>query len=323
MSEAPSLPAGGVRESSAQAERPSGTTSAKMAESESADTRHTRISPESSWLLDVREIWRFRELLWTLAGRDLKVRYKQTVLGVVWVIFQPLVTALIFTFVVGTVLRVPFSGGVPTLLAIFAALTGFYLFRDSVNRSSTSLVSNRNLVSKIYFPRVLLPMSGVLNALVDFAVSLSVFAVIWIVLGLRDVPGDAVHVPSPGLHLLLWPVCVAVLLMISLGFGMAATALAASWRDVGHVVPVILMILLYASPVMYDIDRISNIPGWGQALYFANPLAGLLAAYRWSLIGAGTVSWGAFAWSAICGVLLLTIGVLIFKRMERRFADVI
>ena len=323
-----SLTAGNVRESGASAEAPAGSLAAGSALP--VDSRHTRIVPESSWLLDLHEIWRFRELLWTLAGRDMKVRYKQTVLGVVWVVFQPLATALIFTFVFGRVLRIPFPDGVPGLLFIFAALTGFYLFRDSVNRSSTSLISNRNLVSKIYFPRVLLPVSGVLNALVDFAVSLAVFAAIWVVLGIFARPGDGVTIPTPGWSLLLWPVCLLILLMLSLGFGMAATAMGASWRDVGHIVPVVLMILLYASPVMYDVGYLLDDSGaargiatWQKALYFSNPLAGLLAVYRWSLIGTGAISWLAFGWSAFCSTAMLIVGVLVFKRMERRFADVI
>ena len=330
------LTAGNVRESDT-ADRAEG----DPVPPEGMTNRHTLIRPESSWLLDMTEVWRFRELLWTLAGRDLKVRYKQTVLGVIWVIFQPLATALIFTFVFGRVLRIPFPGGVPALLFIFSALTGFYLFRDSVNRSSASLISNRNLVSKIYFPRVLLPVSGLLNALVDFAVALTVFVSIWVVLALTA--GPEVTIPAPGWPLLLWPVCVVLIVMLSLGFGMAATALGVSWRDVGHVVPVILMILLYASPVMYDVGYLldappaaatqdaagltaatsSAIPRWQKALYFSNPLAGLLSVYRWSLIGTGAVSWLAFAWSAACSVLMLIMGVLIFKRMERRFADVI
>ena len=287
--------------------------------------RHTRIGPESSWLLDLREMWQFRELLWTLAARDLKVRYKQTILGVAWVVLQPLATALILTFVFGTVLRIPFPGGIPPLLFIFSALTGFYLFRDIVNRAGSTLVSNRQLVSKIYFPRVLLPMSAVVNALVDFGVGLALFLVIWVVAALRADGSSGIVVPAPGLHLLLWPVCVALLIMISLGIGMAATAMATSWRDVGHVIPVLLMLTLYASPVMYDLSYAlsPDIATWKQIAYFSNPLAGLVSAYRWSLIGGGTVSWLAFAWSAIAAVGLLVGGIVVFKRMERRFADVI
>lgn len=287
--------------------------------------RHTRIGPDSSWLLDPREIWQYRELLWTLAGRDLKVRYKQTVLGVAWVILQPLATALILTFVFGTVLKVPFPGGIPPLLFIFGALTGFTLFRDIVNKAGTSLVGNRPLVSKIYFPRVLLPMSTVLNALVDFAVGMALFVVIWIFMALAADPTKGQVVPVPGWNLLLWPVCVLMLVMIALGIGMAATAMAVSWRDVGHVIPVALMLALYASPVMYDVGFVLNpeIEAWKQAAYFSNPLAGLIAAYRHSLLGAGTVSWPAFIWSGAASVLLLAGGLLVFKRMERRFADVI
>ena len=289
-----------------------------------AGAGHLRIGPESSWLLDLREMWRYRELLWTLSGRDLKIRYKQTVLGVAWVILQPLATALILTFVFGTVLRIPFPGGVPPLLFIFGALTGFNLFRDIVNRAGTSLVGNRPLVSKIYFPRVLLPMSAVLNALVDFAVGMVLFVVIWLVLAAFG-SGEGVVIPKPGATLLLWPVCVAMVVMIALGIGMAATAMAVSWRDVGHVIPVLLMLALYASPVMYDVSFVlqPEVERWGQAAYFANPLAGLLAVYRYSLLGEGTVSWLAFAWSAVAAVLLMAGGLLIFKRMERRFADVI
>lgn len=289
-------------------------------------TRLTRIRPTRGWSTsDLREAWRFRELLVTFALRDIKVRYKQTVVGVGWVVFQPLVTALIFTFVFGRIARLGFPGNTPLLLGIISALTGFDLFKSTFMRSATSLVTNAQLVRKIYFPRVLIPLSNAISSLLDYCVAMAVFTIIYIafaVLSMRE--GSEMIIRAPGLQILLVPVCLLLFVMIAMGLGMAATALAASYRDIQHIVPVVTQLAMYASPVMYDISYVyENASRPMQIVYFANPIAGLVSVYRYALIGAGTVSWGAFAWSCVCAVLFVTIGALVFRRMERKVADVI
>lgn len=298
------------------------------AQTQSADpaTQLTRIRPTRGWSSeDLRELWKFRELLVTFAVRDIKVRYKQTAVGIIWVIFQPLATALIFAFVFGKVARLGFPGNTPLLLGIFAALTGFNLFKDTFNRSATSLVTNAQLVRKIYFPRILVPLSAAIGAMVDFLVSFSVFIVIWILLGVLSLrEASEMNINPPGLQILLAPVCLGLFLMIAMGLGLAATALAASYRDIQYIIPVVLQLALYASPVMYDVSEVSkNTSPAMELLYFSNPLAGLVSVYRWSLIGSTTVAWGAFAWSVVFAIGSAVLGAIVFRRMERRVADVI
>lgn len=274
---------------------------------------------------DLREVWRFRELLITFAVRDVKVRYKQTSVGIAWVVLQPVITALIFAFVFGQIARLGFPGNTPLLLGILAALTGFDLFKSTFMRSATSLVTNAQLVRKIYFPRVLAPLSTALSSLLDYCVAMVVFIIAYAGFALYSMQeGTDMIIRPPGVQLLLVPVCLLVFIMIAMGVGMAATALAASYRDIQHLIPVITQLAMYASPVMYDVGYVyENASRPMQILYFANPIAGLVSVYRYALIGAGTVSWGGFAWSCICAVLCFVIGALIFRRMERKVADVI
>ncbi|CAN5868621.1 ABC transporter permease [soil metagenome] len=271
---------------------------------------HLTIRPRSGWAaLDLREIWLFRDLLLALAGRDLKVRYKQTSLGVAWVILQPLIGAGIFAFVFGAVAKLEAPGGVPYFLFSFVGLLAWNAFSGTVNRSSGAMVGNEHLVSKVYFPRLILPISTIFAALIDFAVALGMLAVL---LGLLW------HLP--GTALALMPLVLALMLTLALGIGFAATALSVSYRDVGYVVPVALQFLLYASPVAYPLQE---VPEQYRAIYLLNPLAPLLEAFRWSLLGVGEVLWGHLLYSAACAATALIAGAFVFKRMERKFADVI
>ena len=271
---------------------------------------HFTIRPRSGWAaLDLREIWLFRDLLLALAGRDLKVRYKQTALGVAWVILQPLIGAGIFAFVFGAVAKLEAPGGVPYFVFTFVVILSWNSFSGTINRSSGAMVGNEHLVSKVYFPRLILPISTIFAALIDFAVALGMLAVL---LGLLW------HLP--GATLALMPLVLALMLTLALGIGFAATALSVSYRDVGYVVPVALQFLLYASPVAYPLQE---VPERYRAVYLLNPLAPLLEAFRWSLLGVGEVLWGHLLYSAACAVTILIAGAFVFKRMERKFADVI
>ena len=284
------------------------------------------IRPPKGWQpLDLAELWRFRDLLTTLAGRDLKLRYKQTALGVIWVVLQPLMAAGIFAVVFGGVADLKAPGGLNYFVFSFAGLLGWNLFSNTLTKTSGSLVGNANLISKIFFPRLVLPLSQTGSALVDFSVSLGMMAVLLVAFGV-----------APGWGLLLLPVWVALLLCLAVGVGLITSSLAVQYRDVNYILPVFVQMLTYASPVAYSLamvlDRLSGPAGAGDGgwkrdaltwFFYVNPLTGLLEATRWSLLGQGTLPLGLLAYSAALSLGLLFAGAFAFKRMERMFADVI
>ena len=263
----------------------------------------------SGWAgVNLVELWRFRDLLFTLAGRDLRLRYKQTVLGVVWVVLQPLLAAGVFSFVFGKVARMP-SDGVPYFIFSYAGLMAWNLFSGTLNKVSGSLVGNSHLISKVFFPRLILPLSSVPSALVDFGVAGGMMLVL---LCLEHL--------TPGWGLLLLPVWTAMLLAFATGIGLWTTSLMVSYRDVGYVVPVALQILLYASPIAY---AMSAVPEPLRVWYRLNPLVPVLEAFRWSLLGRGSLDVPALGWAAGLIAVVFAFGLFSFKRMERKFADVI
>lgn len=267
------------------------------------------IRPDSARSLGiVTDLWQFRDLLWALADRDLRLRYRQTVLGVAWVVLQPLLGALIFTFVFGVVARLD-SEGVPYLLFTFASLAGWGLFNGIVSRSGSSLVQNSGLIGKVWFPRSVLPCSTVPAALVDFAVALLV---------LGGMMAWLAHTPS--IALLTLPLWAALLIALALAIGFAASALMVRYRDVQHILPVALQLLLYASPVAY---AASNVPERFRALYYLNPVATALDGLRWSLLGTAQPPMSAVAYASMVTLTMLVLGTWLFRRMERSFADVI
>jgi len=274
-----------------------------------ANKPHLSIRPAPGWqALNVRELWQFRDLLITLAGRDVKLRYRQTALGVLWVVMQPLLAAGIFSFVFGKVAKLP-SDGVPYFLFAYAGLLGWTAFANTLSKASTCLVQNSHLVSKVFFPRLVLPLSTVFSTMIDFSVA---FVMLLVMMA-------SYHI-APHLGLLLLPVWLALLMMLAVGVGLYAAALTVSYRDVQYVMPVMLQFLLYASPVSY---AVSAVPLHWRHLYFLNPLSGLLEAFRWSVLGHGTVPWGSVAYAAVLALTIFLVGAFAFKKMERRFADVI
>lgn len=267
------------------------------------------IRPESSRSLGlVADLWAFRDLLWSLADRDLRLRYRQTVLGVAWVVLQPVLGALIFTFVFGVVAGLE-SDGAPYFLFTFASLAGWGLFAGILARASGSLVQNSPLIAKVWFPRAVLPVSTVPAALLDFAVALVVL------LGLMLWSGIA---PTPAM--LLAPLWVLGLITLALGFGLIGAALMVSYRDVQHILPVATQLLLYASPVAY---AVANVPERFRTLYYLNPLAPLLEGLRASLLGTPMPPAGTILWAAAVAIGAFVLGTFVFRRLERRFADVI
>ena len=270
---------------------------------------HLTIEPSKGWVaLDIKEIWDFRDLFFTLAGRDLKLRYKQTALGIIWVVLQPLMAAGVFSFVFGTVAKLP-SGGAPYLVFSFAGLLGWNFFSNVLTKVGGCLVGNAPLISKVYFPRLILPLSNIGSCVVDFLVAGAMM--VFLLAVYRLVPSAAV---------LLLPVWLLILTAVALGVGLCTAALAVSYRDVQYILPVFTNILLYASPVAYSVAAVPANLRWAYEL---NPLTPPLEAIRASLLNMPFPGARSLAVSAGLAVVLLGIGLYSFKRMERNFADVI
>jgi lipopolysaccharide transport system permease protein len=268
-----------------------------------------RIEPKSDWTaIKVRELWHFRDLLMALAGRDLRLRYKQTVLGAVWVVLQPLLAAGVFSFVFGTVAKMP-SDGMPYFLFSYAGLLGWNLFFNTVSKTSGCLVGNSHLISKVFFPRLILPLSTIPSTLVDLAVALMMMGVLMVIYHIK-----------PGAQLAMLPVWILLLMLLSLGIGLVTSALAVSYRDVTYILPVVLQLLLYGSPIAY---AASAVPARVRTIYQLNPLAPLLDAFRWSLLKRGELSGGFLTIASVVCVVTFFVGLYSFKGMEKRFADVI
>ena len=267
------------------------------------------IRPPSRWApVKLDELWSYRDLLARFVARDVTLRYRQTVLGVVWVVLQPLLAAGAFSFVFGRVAGLS-SDGVPYFAFAFAGMLAWNMFSGIVGRMSGSLTGNAALVSKIFFPRLILPLSALGSILLDFVVSLGMMAVILVVAGV-----------APTWTIVTFPLWVVGVLALATGLGLLAGALMVPYRDVQYIVPFLTSILLYISPVGYSV---SNVPASVRTLYELNPLTGLLEGFRWSLLGIGELSAFATIWAAVVSVALLVVGVLAFSHMERRFADVI
>jgi lipopolysaccharide transport system permease protein len=267
------------------------------------------IRPTRGWRsLDLREVWRFRDLLVMFAVRDLKLRYRQTALGVAWVVILPILGAGIFAMVFGRVARLP-SAGVPYFLLAYVGLLGWNLFQGTLSRAGGSLVTHAHLVSKVYFPRVIVPLSAGVSACIDTLVALLLLVILLPVYHLGLTPA-----------VLLVPVWLLLLQVLGLGLSLYASALSVSYRDVSHILPVAIQFLLYASPVGY---RATQVPHTFQAMYLLNPLAGLLEALRWSILGTVEPRWGSVAYAAVVSCLVLVGGAFAFRRMERKFADVL
>jgi lipopolysaccharide transport system permease protein len=267
------------------------------------------IRPPGMWSpLALGEMWQYRDLLFTLAARDVKLRYRQTAMGVIWVVLQPLLGAGIFAVVFGRVAKLP-SNGLPYMVFSYAGLLGWNAFNSTLAKSSACVVQNSHLVSKVYFPRLMLPLSTVLSTLIDFGVAMAVMAAIMVSYGI-----------TPGWGILLLPVWLALLILLAIGVGLYTSALMVSYRDLQYAIPVLQQFLMYASPVAYSM---AIVPGNLRTLYLLNPISNLLEAFRWSVLGRGQVEWGWVAYSAAVVLVAFVGGAVAFKRMERRFADVI
>jgi lipopolysaccharide transport system permease protein len=270
----------------------------------------TVIEPRSGWqLLNWRELWRSRELLYFLTWRDVKVRYKQTVLGAAWAILQPFATMVVFSLVLG---RVPgVSGGdVPYPLFVFAGLLPWMFFANALTTTSQSVVGNKNLVTKIYFPRLIIPMSAVGAGLVDFAVALGMLVVLMAYFGV-----------APGLGLIFAPLAVFLLVLAALGLGTLLAALTVAYRDFRYVVPFLIQLWMFATPTIY-LQADGLFGPKMQAVLPLNPAYGLILNFRQAMLN-GPLDWYALGVSAAVSLGLLLLGCLYFRRVERNFADII
>jgi len=268
------------------------------------------IRPPRSWLpTSPRQLWQYRELTVRFAARDITLRYRQAALGVVWVILVPLLGAGILTFVFGGVASLKAPEGIPYFVFTLAGMVTWTAFSLIITRASGVLVGNAQLVGKVYFPRLALPLSIVLSTLVDVGVSAVLLAVTMAITG--------VH---PGLGVLTLPVWLLAVLAIALGGGLFFGALEVPYRDIQYVVPVGVQFLLFASPVAYTL---ASVPPHARFWYELNPLTGLIEGMRWAMIGTPRPSWGLCAYSLACSVIALGVGLIVFGRMERQFADVI
>jgi lipopolysaccharide transport system permease protein len=268
------------------------------------------IEPTRGWrALQLREIWSYRELIGFLVWRDLTIRYRQTALGIVWVILQPLALATVITLFFGLVIKAP-SGGVPYPLFVFSALMPWTLFNQSLNASSTSLIAGASLVSKIYFPRLIMPMAAAGSYLLDLVVGLTFLAAMMAFYGY-----------APSAAVLLLPLFILLALTTALGTGIFLAALNVRYRDVQSGVPLLTQLWFFASPIAYPLSLIPA--GTLRTLYGLNPMATVIQGFRWALIGAEAPLLSATAISVGFALCLLGGGLAYFRRTERTFADVI
>jgi len=268
----------------------------------------TIIEPAKGWrALDFRELWAYRELLLVLVLRDIKVRYKQTALGVVWAVLQPVMTMVVFTVIFGGLAKIP-SDGYPYAIFVFAALLPWTFFANAIGTSSLSLVNSANMVSKIYFPRVIVPLASIGAGLIDLLISTVVLFALMLWYGV-----------GWSMHLLLAPVLLLAVIFIALGVGTLISALTVAYRDFRFVVPFMVQIWMYATPVVYPA---SLVPEKWQWVVYLNPMAGVIEAFRSAFLGRA-FDWPSIGISMLVGLVFFLFGIAYFERVERRFADII
>jgi lipopolysaccharide transport system permease protein len=267
------------------------------------------IQPRASLLtIDLRSLWQYQELLYFLIWREVKVRYKQTALGVAWAIFQPLLTMGIFTVIFGTFVNVP-SDGLPYPVFAFAALLPWTYFSEAITRSSGSLVGDANLIRKVYFPRLIMPLAAVTSPLIDFSFA---FLLLLVMMGWYAIVPTWKIIALPGFLLLA--------LLTALAVGLWLSALNVRYRDVRHTIPFLVQVWMYASPVVYSL---SLVPDQWRAIYGLNPMVGVIEGFRWALLGQENPDLSVMMVSGGMVIILLLGGLIFFGRMERTFADVI
>ncbi|MDH3973164.1 MAG: ABC transporter permease [Deltaproteobacteria bacterium] len=269
----------------------------------------TTIEPKKGWIpVNFREIWQFRELLYFLAWRDVKVKYKQTAIGVIWVIIQPFLTMTVLSVIFGRFGKIP-SDGVPYPIFVFIGLLPWQYFASVLGQSTTSVVAGGNMVTKVYFPRLIMPASTAIAALLDLFIASLILLLMMVY-----------YEVSISFGLLLVPFLVMLVIMNAVGFGMWFSALNVRYRDVQHAIPFLIQIWMFATPVIYPGSMLNEKYAWILAL---NPMGGIIEAFRPAVLGNAPIPWEQLGISAAVGFLVLVGGMLYFRKVERYFADVI
>lgn len=281
------------------------------------DVPITIIEPDSGLqFIDTRELYMFRDLFRFLVWRNIKTRYAQSAIGIGWAVIQPVFSMLVFTVVFGKIAKID-SDGVPYAIFSFVALVPWTYFSNSVTDGTNSLVTNANMISKVYFPRVILPLSAVLSKLVDFVISMVVLAGLMLWFGV-----------TPNAGVLVLPLLIALMMLTAAGLGMWLTALAIQYRDVKHAMTFVMQLMMYAAPVIYSTTKIPTHHEWGgysinpQFIYSFNPMVGVIEGFRSALLGTIDMPWMMIGQGTLTAVLIAFTGALYFRKKEQIFADV-
>jgi lipopolysaccharide transport system permease protein len=268
------------------------------------------LRPSSGWVpIRLAELWEYRELLYFLIWRDIKVRYKQTVLGGLWAILQPLLTALAFTAIFGYAAKLPSQEGIPYVVFTYTALLPWQLFAHALNDSGNSLVANQHLITKVYFPRLIIPVAAVLSGLVDFALGFVVLAGMLIYFRIPVTPA-----------ILTLPLFILLALAVATAAGLWLSALNVQYRDVRYAIPFLTQFWLLVTPVAYSS---AIVPEPLRMIYALNPMAGVVEGFRWAVLGQSMENAGFLAVSTVAVLVALVSGLFYFRRMERSFAEIV
>jgi len=272
-------------------------------------TKELVIEPKKTAAGFLGELWAYRELFFFLAWRDILVRYKQTAIGITWSVLRPLLTMIVLTIVFGKIAKLP-SGGAPYPVLVFAAMLPWQFFSNTLSESSNSLISNAQMVSKVYFPRLIIPTTSMVVSLVDFVIAFGILIALMLWYGFY-----------PDSRILVLPALLLLAMITSLGIGYLVSALNVKYRDFRYVIPFVVQLGLYISPVGFSSDL---VPERWRLLYSINPMVGVIDGFRWAILGGEThIYWPGFLLSVGLGLLLFIAGVRFFLRTERSFADVI
>lgn len=275
------------------------------------------ITPTRGWsALNLMELWRYRELVYFLIWRDIKVRYKQTALGAAWAIIQPFFTMVVFTIFFGRLAKVP-SDNVPYPIFSYTALLPWGMFTKALTDAGRSLISNRTMITKVYFPRLAIPLASVMSGIVDFAIAFVVL--VGMMLYYNLLPGSTYHV-SISANILLLPLFILLALITALGVGLWLSALNVIYRDINYILPFLTQFWLFITPIAYPS---SMIPERWRLIYALNPMTGVVEGFRWVLLGTATAPGPMLAVSTAISLLILISGLFYFRRMERTFADTV
>jgi lipopolysaccharide transport system permease protein len=280
-----------------------------MAQLEKTSRSSILIQPARGWAsLELKELWDSRELIGFLAWRDIASQYKQAFFGIAWALAKPISQALIYTLVFGKVAKLT-SSGLPYTLFTFCGIIAWALFSTSLTSSTGSIVGNKNLITKVYFPRLVIPISALGRGAVDFVISFAIFAVMIVAYGI-----------FPDFRLLLFPVFLLLGLAITLGMGLVFSAVAVKYRDLAHALPFTIQLWFWVTPVAYGLE---NIPPKLTWIFFLNPMTWIIEGFRWSLLGVGEMDWLKILITAVFACAVLFFGLFYFRRMEDEFADII